>query len=874
MKLKDSQIEQIEQDLKARGITYDPLLDDLLDHICCEVEEQMENGLVFMDAYHLVISTFEKRGFEDLNKETTTLLNYSTMFKNTFIVTGRLLKNNLSYSLIKIVGLSIGIASLLLGFIYMKYETTYDQFHPDAERTYRMGRIIDRGQIITTAFPLVPALRTDFPEYQFTRFFKDRSKTLFRNGETAFFEPGMIWGDKDFLKFFEFPGFIGDKETALREPFSIVLTEQMALKYFRDIPEIGERIEYKWNGKFYPLTITGIIPEWPENMHIQFESILSFKTSLQVFPQDISDGWTMNYCYSYVKLPPSVKESDFTNSFESFVKKHVKDTEKGYETYLGFLQPLTVIHLSPGVLASYTQTMNPIYPRLAFGIGLLILIITSINFITLTVVQFQYRSKEVGIRKAVGATKKQILVQLVFETMIIVSISLLFGLGLVYLFIEPVNNFLSLDLKFMTLLKDSTLLIIPGIIAILTVVTGLYPSYLFSKKDVMQTIEAQSRSRVSFRKVLLTTQFLIAAVLITFTFTLNKQVNYVQGQEPGYQKEQVLYTPYARQIRYDSKPFKTKAEAHPGVEAVALSFYKPTDDMGFTTEIRANENEAVPLTTSSVDEDFFETFGIPIVQGRNFRDSEADQQNAFILNESAVELLELDDPLSAQIKTEFRTGNPTMPVEQKTGQVIGVVKDVHFESLHNEIKPMVFIMKPYWYYYINIRIAANDYPETIKHLENAWSELFPEQPFDFYFLDDEFELQYAKENQLAKGLTAMAVLAILTTCLGLFSYVRFITQQRTKEVGIRKALGAGIFNISQLFTKDFVVAILIANVLAAPISYYVSEQWLQNFAFRIDVTFWPFLLTLVGLAALAVLTVLKELLKIANLNPTSALRYE
>ncbi len=793
------------------------------------------------------------------------------MLQNAFIVSLRLMKRNGLQSVIKITGMVVGISCVMVALLYMRYEFSFDRFHSDADNIYRICRETERGTIASTAFPLVPTLKEDFGDYQFTRFFKDRSKTLFRNGDRSFYEEGMIFADVDFLKTFSFEGFRGDPETALEAPYSLVVTEDMALKYFGDLPRLGDRLDFKWNGEYYPLTITGIIPQWPANMHIQFEALVSFKTGEQVFPGGISNGWNMNYCYSYVKLPSGTQKGDFESQFGGFFSRHIDDKEKDHEAYLGRLQPLTSIHTEPEVIAGYTSTIDPVYPRLAVAIGVFILIITMANFITLTLVQLQHRVRELNIRQAIGATRRQLLSQLTIETLVLVALSATLALGVVYWLVDLVNSLIGASLHFGALLN--IFWAIPLVIAAVTLIAGSYPAWMLKTSQVSGTSAATGTGDVRVRRGLLTFQFVLAAMLIGFTITLRQQLQFIQNADPGYDREQVIFSPFARQIRYDSQPFKSLALQHPAVQQVTLSFYKPTDNMGLQLSIKANGREAQPINATSVDEDFFSTFGIDLVDGRFFTDSEYDAGQAFILNEAAVRLLELDNPLDAILETTYNTGNPNTPTETRKGRVIGVVEDVRFESLHNAVKPMAFIVKPYWYYYISVRLSGN-VKEGIQHVAQSWETLFPDRPFDYQFLDDEFARQYHKEEQLASGFSIMTLLAIITTCLGLFAYIQFVAQRRTKEVGIRKVLGADHLAISRLFSKDLLWPLLIANVVATPLAFYVSGRWLETFAYHTALTLWPSVLTLLVLAIVVSGTVFRELMKIMRLNPTTALRYE
>lgn len=875
MKLKDSQIALIEKDLLRKGITYGPLHEDLVDHVCSEIEERMAMGEPFRDAYDQVLGRFEQRGLPELNKETVSILSHFTMLSNFLTSSLRLFKRNLLYSAIRVTGLSLGVAVLLLSLLYLHYEQSFDSFHPGADNIYRIGRLTEAGKVATTTFPLSETLQSEYPDYQFTHFFKDRSKTLFRMGGKSFYEDKMIWADANFLSIFPFDGFEGDPATALQEPYSLVLTRAAAEKYFDKAVEPGDLIEFKWNGDFSTLKVTGVIDHWPDNMHISFDFLLSFATAESVFPASITDSWEMNYCYTYAKLPPSVSKADFEEIFPAFVAKYVKNNGKSSEAYLGFLQPVQAIHTDPTVISNYTNVIDPIYPQLAVAVGLLVLIITSVNFVTLTVAQLHERAKEVGIRRAIGASRYQVISQFVFETFLLVIVSFVLALLLLPLSIDGFNYLMVSNLT-LSLGEHLWLLIaLPGLIIVITLVTGLYPAILFSKSNIAESIQLKKRkSGLFMRKALLTLQYVFASALIIFCIVIFEQIDYVQNQSIGYSKDQVIYIPHGRQIRDNPDVFKASVMANPAIENVSLSFYKPTDHISNTIGVTYNGQEEIKIAANSVDEDFFTTYKIDFLEGHGFDKVAGGDTRSFILNESAVKLLGMDRPVGATLDTEFNTGDPGEPVEKRKGKVIGVIPDVHFESLHSTIKPMIFLVKPYWYFYINVKLNGNHIPEGLAHLEATWSDMFPEFPFEYTFLDDEFERLYETEKRLAGGLGAMALLALVTTCLGLFGYIRFVTQQKTKEVGIRKVLGASYLHISHLFSKQFLVAILLASVIAWPVGYYVANEWLQNFGYHISLTGTPFVATLVLLLLISTGTVARELLRVMKLDPSKTLRYD
>lgn len=875
MKLKDSQIAFIEQDLHRRGITFDPLHEDLVDHICSEVEEQMEGGSKFMDAYKLTLNRFQNRDLRELNNETISLLNSFTMIQNFIVTIWRVFNRTKIYSAIRIGGLALGISVFIISLLYLRSEYSYDSFIPNARSVYRIGRTVEGTQIATTAFPLAQSLSNDFPDYTFTHFFKDRSRTLFRKEEKSFFEPGMIWADENFLKVFQFEAFVGNPATALKEPYTVVLTQEMGEKYLGRPPKIGDVVEFKWSEGFHPLKITGILPQWPSNMHIQFDFLISFATAESEFPADILNSWNMNYCYTYVKLPHGATPGGFENNFESFVKKYVADTEKPTSSYLGFLQPLTAIHLQPEVRAEYTNTINPVYPRLAVAVGLLVLVITGINFITLTIAQFHDRAKEIGVRKAIGASRRSVVLQFVFETAALVTFSTLVGMALLFVFTRVVNSYVGTNLDVSVSSLGGILLGIPLLILIVTLATGLYPAIFFSHQNILETIHYKKRKTgFSLRKLLLVSQYVIASTLIIFCIFIYGQIDFVEHLDVGYDRNQIVYIPHGRTIRDNPDVFKEKALRHSSVQSVSLSFYKPTDAVGNAIEVKTEGHDKLWVAATSVDEDFFETYHIDFLAGNNFEQDGMDLSKVFILNESAVKVLGLDEPIGATLETEFKTGDPTEPIERRVGRVIGVVKDVHFESMHNAIKPMIFLVKPYWYFYINVRINGKDIKGALTHLESTWKEMFPEFPFEYAFLDEEFSRLYQKEERLASGLIVMSCLALITTCLGLFGYIHFVTQQKTKEVGIRKVMGASMLQISNLFSREFIGAIVVANVISWPLAFYISDMWLQNFNYRIDLSFVPFVVTFLMLIIISVLTVARELIQVMRIDPSKILRYD
>ncbi|WOK04722.1 FtsX-like permease family protein [Imperialibacter roseus] len=875
MKLKDAQIELIEKDLRRKGITYDPLHEDLVDHVCSEIEERMEKGESFRNAYDQVMDRFEQRGLPELNKETLSILSHFTMLSNFLTSSLRLFKRNMLYSAIRVVGLSLGVAALLLSLFYYNYEQSFDSFHPHADHIYRIVRTTEAGKVATTTFPLAETLQNEYPDYLFTHFFKDRSKTLFRKDNKSFYEEKMIWADGNFLQIFPFEDFQGNPVNALQEPYSVVLTSVAAEKYFNQPVSPGDLLEFKWNGDFSTLKVTGVIDRWPDNMHINFDFLVSFSTAEALFPPSITDSWNMNYCYTYAKLTPAASKEQFEESFPAFVTKYVKDTEKPSEAYLGFLQPVQSIHTDPSVITNYTNVIDPIYPQLAVAVGLLILIITSINFVTLTVAQLHERAKEVGIRRAIGASRGQVISQFVFETFLLVTVSFVLALlilpasidGFNYLMVSNVTLDLSQHLWL--------LLALPGLIIVTTIVTGLYPAILFSRSNIAESIQLKRRKAgVFLRKALLTLQYVFASALIIFCIVIFEQIDYLQNQSIGYSKDQVVYIPHGRQIRDNPDVFKNSVMANPAIENVSLSFYKPTDGIGNTIGVTYNGQEEVKIAANAVDEDFFTTYKIDFLQGHGFEKAAGGDTRSFILNESAVKLLGIDNPLEATLDTEFNTGDPGEPVEKRKGKVIGVIPDVHFESLHSTIKPMIFLVKPYWYFYINVKLDGNRIPEGLAHLEATWSNMFPEFPFEYAFLDDEFARLYQTEKRLAGGLGSMALLALITTCLGLFGYIRFVTQQKTKEVGIRKVLGASYLHISNLFSKQFLTAILLASAIAWPVGYYVANEWLQNFGYHVSLTATPFVATLVLLLVISTGTVARELLRVMKLDPSKTLRYD
>ncbi len=799
------------------------------------------------------------------------------MFKSYIKTALRNIRKQKVYSIINLTGFSIGLACCILIFLYVKHELSYDNFHQKADRIYRIERNIDY-QHLTGRWPITsggygPALAGEYPEIEnFARLW--RRELNIKDYKNVSHKQQLIAADNSIFKIFDFNMESGNKNTALSQPYTAVLTRGNAIKYFGTDDVIGKTLAFELDGKTVDFQITGIMEKVPENSHVHFDMLMSITTT----PEEQLNKFQNNYIYTYVLLSGEASVSVLEEKFKSFLTKYVytrkkflgKDVEDAIKMQL---RPVQEIHLDPcphwEIEPQGSQTSVFIFSSIA----VLILVIACINFMNLSSARAFKRAKEVGLRKTVGACKHQLWNQFVGESMLLAVISLFFAILLVFISIPVFNSIFGEILSKNLLLKPQNLSILVGITILSGLTAGIYPAYklaLFEPAQVLKGGTFSGTGKSTFRKCMVILQFVISITLIIGTLTIVKQLEYIQNRPLGFDKENVVIIPAdSKQLRQKLDTFRSLLIRDSRIKSVSASSHTPGNklfsDRGFR---RIDTNETFNLINIITDFDFVDTYGISIVKGRTFsRDFGTDKNGSFILNEAAVKRINcsIEDVIGKRL---------SFSRNQISGSIIGVMKDFHFKSLHREIEPLVLILSPESFSNISVRMSAGDQKETIGFIRQKWAEIFPNEQFVFSFLDTRINQLYKSEEKMKHIFIIFAALSILIACLGLFGLSTFIAEERTKEIGVRKVLGASTYGIVLLLSKEFTRLVILANIAAWPLTWYLMNKWLQNFAYSINIGWLTFILSGIIALAIALLTVIYQAIRAATANPVESLKYE
>jgi putative ABC transport system permease protein len=800
------------------------------------------------------------------------------MLKNYLKIALRNIIKYKGYSFINITGLAVGMACCILIFLYIQFEFGYDQFHKDADKIYRVAKDFhQKGEPAScgTATPptLAPVILNDFPGVEHAvRLYK--GKGVIKSGEKKFIEEGIFYADASFFNIFTFPFIKGNPETALKDPYSAVLTEETAKRYFNREDPLGKTISFKNSEDF---KVTGVIKNVPINSHFKFDILFSFATLEDFYSNRsynaLKNWWNHSY-RTYIKISSDKPSLQLVDGIYNLSKRYVSDQEArfGFQQKF-FLQPLRDIYLKSNIEDEMGETGNIAYLYIFMVIAIFILIIACINFVNLATARSAQRAHEVGMRKVVGAVKTQLVRQFLVEALMVSFASLALAIFIV-LFSLPLFNDLTgknLELYFGDFKVIFLWAAIPFIAAILS---GCYPAFFLSAFKPIDTLKGAFESHKKaalLRKGMVVFQFAISIILIVGTLVVSKQLDFMRDRDPGFKKEQVMVLSLqgTKESRQKYEILKNEFSRHSSVISASASSTVPGrlfSSLSVNPEGYSQE-ETKTMYTLETDYDFIKTLKIELSAGRYLsRDFKTDPENAFILNEAAVFNLGWGSPKNA-IGKNFARG-------RKKGKVIGVIKDFHFESLHKEISPLLLYFEPDNFEYLSLRIAPGNIFGTISFIENKWQKLLPGDPFNFFFLDDDFDRQYRAEEKVQNIFRSFTIIAIVIACLGLFGLAAFTTQQRFKEIGIRKVLGASAPGILLLLAKEFIKWVLLSNLIAWPIAYFAANKWLQNFAYRTDVGIWTFLFSALAALTIALLTVSYQAVKAAIINPMDVLKYE
>jgi putative ABC transport system permease protein len=796
------------------------------------------------------------------------------MFKNYFKTAWRNLVKNKTFSFINIAGLVIGITSCILIFLYVQYELSFDKYHSRAPQIYRLTEVLhlpkeERPQAVTSPV-MAPTLQANFPEIKKSVRFINSSRILSVN-EKKLYDTKIVYADSTLFDIFSFPLLQGDDQKALANPYSIVLTQNTAKKYFGNEPALGKVMQLS---DTINLTVTGIIENVPANSHFTFDCVLSRNTIDELNNHQVDSNWFNNSSYSYFLLPENYPPAQLEAKMNVFVHKQLEETKKSNGLWYDFkLQPLSSIHLRSNIHAEINPNSDISYIYIFSAAAILILIVACCNFINLATARSLNRSKEIGLRKVIGARRFQLGMQFLGESFLFAVVAGIIALVVVYFLLPSFNSFTGKSIP-LDIFSNQTLLTIFGAIIISTgIVSGIYPALLMSSFTPINALKGAIRhgwQDIFLRKGLVVFQFTIAIVLIAGTGLVLQQLRYIQNRKIGLNKDQMIEIGLRRADLPKGETLIKELSKHAGVIDATLtdfSFKEGISNIAVLPE-GAAENELTSESVISVDHNFLKTFQISLSAGRDFSKSFAtDPNEAFILNETAANLFGWKKPNEAVGKNiDWGLG--------KKGKVIGVVKDFNFTSLHDNIKPLIIHINPDWYRFVAIRIQPGKIAQSLTEIEGTWKGIAANSPFKYTFLDEDFGNLYKEEQNMKSVLTLFTILSLFVACLGLFGLAAFSIKQRFKEIAIRKVLGASVSNITRLVSKEFLLLVLIAAVIAFPLAWWGMHKWLQDFAYHIDIGWQLFAAAGVTALLIALLTVSYQSIKAAIANPVKSLRTE
>jgi putative ABC transport system permease protein len=785
------------------------------------------------------------------------------MFKSYLKIAFRNIVKHKSYSIINVMGLSVGMACFILIFSYVQNELSYDRFHEKCDRIYRLMRVEriegKRGETPYVPAPLAPALQGGFPEVISTIRMTGGGWVPIFHKDKSFVEKRILLADPPFFDVFTFPLLQGDPETVLKEKYSVVITEDIAVKYFGDEDPIGKTMTY---ANRIDLRVSGVARNVPQNSDFQFDLVMPFELINEIQGFNYLDSWGAFNFRIFVFAQKDLSLTEFEKKTPEFCRKYRSDDPEDYQLLHSlFLQPMTEMHLESHIVT---------YIVVFSAVAVIILLLACINFMNLAVAQSSAREKEVGLRKVVGANRFQLVNQFLGESVLLSLMALPLAVIAVELVRPIYNQFLHIRLTIEYIQNWPYTSVLVGVALLVGIVSGSYPAFYASAVRPIYTLGGFLRrgSKRSFlRSMLVVFQFSVSVVLIIGTFIIHDQCRYIRTKDLGFNKEHIINVVlYDRKLSRNVENLKTELLKSPDIVSASGNYLMSG---GGNNSIRwegMKDDEQKIMRYFSVDPDFLETFEIELLEGRNFRrGSESDRKYAYLLNESAVKDLGWDAAIGKEFEIQM-SGS-------EMGYVIGVVKDFHFQSLRHSIQPLAVRMATY-FGIISIRVLPNDVPGTLDYVRKTLKKFAPGAPFEYYFLESDIDDMYRLDVTMGRIFSHFSLLAIFIACLGLLGLTSFAIVWRTKEIGIRKVLGASVSHIILLVSKDFIRLIFIANLMSWPIAYYGMHKWLQNFAYRVNIGLWTFVLS-AGLAlAVALFTISFQAIKAALASPVDSLKYE
>ena len=873
-------VKKWKKDLQRHEVFEDGLVADIELHLRDAYEAQRKTGLDEEAAFRKAVaqvgkadsiaSEYDKNRLVKLDRHSPLRpARFMPALVWNYIKTAlRVIRRQKAFSLINISGLAIGLAVCMLIVLWVADEWSFDRFHANAGRIYRVYRDESAAQAGSTSAltppPMAAALKADFPDIiRATRFGYWR-KPLVSFGEKKFNEENYRHADPDFFAMFTFPLLKGNPETVFADPYSVVLTESTAAKYFGKEDPMGKTLTVN---NTYDVVVTGIMEDIPSNSSIRFELLSPFALLLKEFiGEDNNDNWGFNSFASYVMLADGLSSHDLDRKLDGYLKKYQdEDTDELA------LQPFTDIHLFSNLGHDIRGRGDIKYVWIFSVLAGFVLLIAAVNFMNLSTARSANRAKEVGLRKVVGAGRPQLIRQFFGESVLMAIFALIAALILLELLLPFFNSLSGKQLTSPWRSDPVLLLGFLGLALLTGLISGSYPALFLSSFQPIRILKGTMRSTAAnpfFRKSLVIFQFSLSVFLIIGTIVISRQLSYIKSLDLGFDREHIIHLSIHGELHDKYDAIRERFLQNADVLHVTASMALPTDIQSSpgTPEWEGKDPDVkMEIKADFVDYDYFETFDIPLVEGRSFsKEYATDMETAFIVNEEAVRRMGLAKPVVGK-----RFGFWDID-----GQIIGVMKDAHFQSLHHKIEPLVFKMFRPWLRRLYVKFRADNISGTLRSLEKTWNQMNLGYPFEYRFLDENFEDLYRSEARLGSIFRSFAALAVFIACLGLFGLASFVAEQRTKEIGIRKVLGSSTLSIIALLNREFFRWVLIANLIAWPVAYFVMLQWIQKFAYRAKITLVIFVLSACIGLAVALVTVSVQTLKAARANPVESLKHE
>jgi putative ABC transport system permease protein len=793
------------------------------------------------------------------------------MIRNLFVTALRNFAKDKGYSLLNILGLTIGITFSLLLIFYVIDELSFDRYHEKADRIHRIVSYVQEPENsmkwASTQYPLGPALKRDYPEVEQSVRFVGADRRLYKYGEKQFYEEKIYYADSNVFDVFTYPFVEGNAKTALMTPNSMVLTQTLAEKYFgKGKGAVGESLRTNRGEVF---KITGVVKDVPKNSHLIFNALISTST----LGPDFSNSWGQFNYFTYVLLRPNINTAAFEKKLLPMYDKYIAPIFAKFNIKIQYgAQPVTDIHLKSQVTGEPEELGSMSYIYIFSSVALFMLLIACINYMNMATARSSRRAKEIGIRKVSGSTKGQLVAQFLVESTLITAISLLLSLGIIFLLLPVFNTLAGKFITFGSLFTPQAIGIMIGVVVLVGLLGGSYPAFYlarFQPITVLKGALAKGSSNVTLRRALVVTQFTISMVMLICTWVVYGQLQYMRNKDLGFSKDHVLSIQVDGQgLESKISSFKNEIAKNTNVVSVSTGQATPGSNfINFNLYSIESKNGFIDkgIDTYGIDENYLKTLNIQMAKGRNFTGL-PDTLRSIIVNESMVKDFDWDEPIGKKVKFPGDTSGYYL-------EVVGVMKDFHARSLYDSISSLILYYRPNSFL-VQARVAPGKAPQALASIENTWKQIFPEMAFRYSFLDKDYNTQFAADQKRGKIFTSFSTLTIIITCLGLLGLIAFTTEQRKKEISIRKVMGAGTPHIVSLIARNFVLLVGVSCIIAFPVAYYFMNKWLDVFPYKEGLKISTFILSALAVLVIALLTVSFHTIKVALTNPVKSLRTE